>query len=55
MKKVYGYAIQTLNKDSEVPDVIVRVFASRVKLDAALEDLDLTDDQEISMFETVIE
>jgi hypothetical protein len=55
MKKVYGYAIQTLNKGSEVPDVIVRVFASYVKLDAALEDLDLTDDQEISTFETVIE
>jgi hypothetical protein len=53
--KVYGYAIQTFNKGSEIPDVIVQVFASRVNLDAALESLDLSNDQEISTFETEIE
>jgi hypothetical protein len=53
--KVYGYTIQTFNEDSEIPDVIVRVFASCVNLDAALESLNLTDDQEISTFETEIE
>ena len=53
--KVYGYAIQTFNKASEVPDVRVQVFASLKNLDAALESLNLTDDQEISTFETEIE
>ena len=52
--KVYGYAVQTFDKDS-VPDVSVRVFASRNNLDYALESLDLTEDQEISTFETEVE
>jgi hypothetical protein len=52
--KVYGYAIQTFNKGSEVPDVSVRVFASCINLEVALESLDLSDDQEISTFETEI-
>ena len=53
--KVYGYAVQTFDKDSEVPDVSVRVFASRNNLEYALENLDLTEDQEISTFETEVE
>ena len=52
--KVYGYAVQTF-EDSEVPDVSVRVFASRNNLEYALESLDLTEDQEISTFETEVE
>lgn len=53
--KVYGYAVQTFDKGSEVPDVSVRVFVSRNNLDRALESLDLTEDQEISTFETEVE
>ena len=53
--KVYGYAVQTFDKDGEVPHVSVRVFASRNNLDYALESLDLTEDQEISTFETEVE
>ena len=51
--KVYGYAVQTF--DSEVPDVSVRVFASMNNLEYALESLDITEDQEISTFETEVE
>ena len=51
--KVYGYAVQTF--DNEAPDVSVRVFASRNNLEYALESLDLTEDQEISTFETEVE
>lgn len=53
--KVYGYTVQTFNKDGEVPDVRVRVFASKNNLEYALESLDLTEDQEISTFETEVE
>lgn len=53
--KVYGYAVQTFNKDTEVPDVSIRVFASRNNLEYALETLNLTEDQEISTFETEVE
>ena len=53
--KVYGYAIQTFNQGSEVPDVSVRVFDSWESLEDALESLDLSDDQEVSTFETKIE
>ena len=53
--KVYGYTVQTFNKDNEVPDVRVRVFASKNNLEYALESLDLTEDQEISTFETEVE
>jgi len=52
--KVYGYAVQTFDKGSEVPDVNVRVFASQQALEYAMESLELTEDQEISTFETEV-
>ena len=53
--KVYGYAVQTFDINTEVPGVSVRVFASKNNLEYALESLDLTEDQEISTFETEVE
>ena len=53
--KVYGYTIQTLEDGSEVPQVTVRVFGSMNDLEYALDFLELTDDQELSTFETEVE
>lgn len=53
--KVYGYTVQTIHEGSEVPKVTVRVFESKNGLEHALDVLVLTDDQEISTFETEVE
>lgn len=54
--RVYGYTILTFNDTDPnyIPSVNTSVFSSKSKLDSALDDLDLFDNEEVSTFEVEV-
>jgi len=54
--RVYGYTILTFNDTGpdSIPSVNTSVFSSQSKLDSALDDLVLDDNQEVSTFEVEV-
>ena len=55
---IYGITVITItgpNDGSAVPDVSTRVFTKKATWEQALEDLTLTDQQEVATFETQLE
>lgn len=52
---VYGITVQTRHEGQEVPAVRTRVFQTKTGFEAALENMALNDNDEVSTFETGLE